>query len=178
MIYFYCDYSDQKTIDSSEILSSFIKQLLSRIEIPDHIQSTISAIYQSGIRKPDSDELLKLLFLALKLFGEVFLILDGIDECRGSNRAELLAAVQSISQSKTLTTIVKFFIASRADVDLKRAFDQHITLPILINHTAADIVPFINGIVREKIKSRQLLIRDPSLEEKIINALVKGAQGM
>lgn len=182
VVYFYCDYSDQKTLDVSEILGNFIKQLinqlLSRMEIPDDIGLMVLTTYQHGTKHPDADELLKIIFLLLKHFDKVIFLLDGIDECGGNDRMELLAAIQSILNSSIHTTTVKFFIASRPDVDLKRAFKPYIILPISVDDTTADIVPFINGIVREKVKSKELVVRDSSLVKEIIEALVNGAQGM
>lgn len=138
----------------------------------------ILTTYQHGTTKPDADDLLKILFFVLEQFSEVFLILDGVDECGGNDRTELLMAIQSILGSDTRTTTLKLFIASRPDVDLKRTFNSYITLPISVDNTTADIIPFINGIVREKVKSQELLVRDPSLVGEIIEALVNGAQGM
>lgn len=138
MVYFYCDYSNHKTLEVLGILENFILQLLLKVAIPEAIQSTLATAY-NGIRKPYVDKLLGILSMALRLFnyGQVFFVLDGIDECGDSDRIDLLAAIRSIV--KPGPTTVRFFLASRADVDLNRTFGGHICLPILIDDVTADI---------------------------------------
>lgn len=176
IVYFYCDYSNQKTLEASEIFGSFIKQLLLRAGISDEVQLKLASTYQDSISKPDSEDLLGILLLVLKTFDSVFFVLDGIDECRGNDRVELLMGIRSITKSGP--AVVRFFLASRADVDLERAFSNHIHLPISTNDVTTDIVSFVNSIVDAKIQSRDLVVRNPPLARDIVDALVKGAQGM
>lgn len=176
VIYFYCDYSDKRTVEFPVIIGSFIKQLLLQIDMPDHIQSKLETTFQFGFRHPDIDELLEILLLVLKLFNRVFIILDGIDECGSNSRVDLLAGIRLIVGSSPIT--VKLFLASRAEVDFKRVFGKYICLPISVENITSDIVSFVDGIVQAKIVSGDLVVQNPALVREIVDALVKGAQGM
>lgn len=176
IVYFYCDYSDRRTLEALGIFGNFIKQLLSKTGMSDEVQSKLADAYKNGTRTPDTDELLEILFLILKPLKSVFFVLDGIDECGGSDRGELLAGIQSIA--KLSPPVVKLFLASRAEVDFQRAFSSFMHLPISTSDVTPDIVSFVKDIVKAKVDSRELMVKDPLLEKEIVDALVKGAQGM
>lgn len=176
VVYFYCDYSNRKTLEALGIFGNFIKQLLSKTGISDEIQSKLADIYKNGTRTPDTDELLEILLLILKPLKSVFFILDGIDECGGSDRGELVAGIQSIVKLGPPT--VKLFLASRAEVDFQRAFSSFMHLPISTSDVTSDIVSFVKETVKAKVDSRELTVKDALLEKEIVDVLVKGAQGM
>lgn len=176
VIYFYCDYSDQKTVEFPGILGNFIKQLLLQIDMPNDIQSKLESTYQFGLRYPDADELLEILLLVLKHFEQVFIVLDGVNGCGRNSRVDIAAGIELIMESSPVT--IKLFIASRAVEDLGQAFGKYISLPISVGNTASDIVSFANGTVQAKIASGELVVQTQTLVEEIVDALVKGAQGM
>ena len=179
VVYFYCNHSDATTLDALQIYGSFILQLLlcrSLKEIPEEIERKIDKAYQDGRRTPDAEELLDILLLVLKLFKKVYIILDGIDECGGDDRVDCLMLIKSLDQVEQ--TVVKLLVSSRADADLKRAFKDDIHLRVSSDSTSLDIESFVNGIVQQKVTSGELKVRDPTLVDRIVEALVKGAQGM
>lgn len=176
VVYFYCDYSDVDSLDISRIVENFILQLVStKSEIPKELESTLLDAY-IGIRKPGFEELLEILSSTIKLFDNIYIILDGIDECTGSNRADLLRVAHSIIAPGS--TVVKLLIASRADVDLEKAFNNYLCLEVSGNNISADIETFVNSIISKKLESGDLVVRNPALVGEIIKALVNGAQGM
>lgn len=176
VVYFYCDYSDVDSLDIPRIVENFILQLVStKSEIPKELESTLLDAY-IGIRKPGLEELLEILSSTIKLFTNIYIILDGIDECTGSNRADLLRVIHSIIAPSS--TVVKLLIASRADVDLEKAFNNYLCLEVSGNNISADIETFVNSIISKKLESGDLVVRNPALVGEIIKALVNGAQGM
>jgi hypothetical protein len=176
VVYFYCDYSNVDSLDVNRIVENFILQLVStKSEIPEELESILLDAY-TGIRKPDFDELLDILLSTIKFFGNIYIILDGIDECTGSNRTSVLKVVHSIMAPGP--TVVKLLLASRADVDLEKAFNTCLCLQISGNDISADIETFVDSIISEKLASGALTVRNPALVGDISRALTNGAQGM
>ncbi|KAI5838978.1 hypothetical protein DFP73DRAFT_519351, partial [Morchella snyderi] len=176
VVYFYCDYANADSLDVSRIVENFILQLLStKSEIPEELGSILPDAYKE-IRKPDFDELLDILSSTIKLFDNIYIILDGIDECTGSSRTGLLKVVHSIMTPGP--TVVKLLLSSRKDVDLEKAFNTYLCLQISGNDISADIETFVDSIVSEKIASGALTVGNPELVQDISRALANGAQGM
>lgn len=120
--YYYCDYSEKKTLDAVEIFGNLARQLLSATKITDQIERKIMSFYEDGSRTPDALEVLNILMDAVSLHKVVYLVLDGLDECHGNDRVSLLSGIQSLANPTSGGSIVKAFVASRADVDIDKAF--------------------------------------------------------
>lgn len=175
VLYFYCDYSSADSLDASRIVENLILQLLStKIKIPEEIEQSLFEVYE-GEGAPDFDVLINTLLPLIKLFGRVIIVLDGIDECAGSNRVDLMRFIHSIIKSDTT---INLLLSSRPDPDISEAFSNYPCLQISGNDISADIESLVNGVIAEKLASRELVIRDPNLVVEISKALVDGAQGM
>jgi hypothetical protein len=68
-------------------------------------------------------------------------------------------------------------VASRADVDIERAFGGHLRLQIDTNNITPDIFHFTRGAVKEKIESKLAFV-DKSLAREITDVLSSKAHGM
>jgi len=99
-VHFFCDYADQKTLCAVEIFGSLAKQLLSAFKrIPEEMEKMIRNAYGDGTLIPDASTVLEILLAAVKLFSRVYIVLDGVDECRGEDRLEVIAAIRTMSSA-------------------------------------------------------------------------------
>jgi hypothetical protein len=174
--YYYCDFSDPESLEMCNILGGIIRQLLERIAIPHDIEQQIDRFYRLGTRTPTDNELVDILTSILKHFSKVFIFIDGHDECRKEEQSTILSIVHQLSQSHSPT--VKILITSREEAIISTSLKGLLCLRITAESISCDIASFVEETVKSKIRSRALIIQDPSLESDIISALINGAQGM
>ena len=181
-IYAFCDYKEEMSLNAGEILGSLTKQLLSgRGRIPEDIEKRILDVYQAGTITPEPVQVLEILVETARLCGEtVSIILDGVDECKGDDRKEILSAMRSLTalQAGAGGTIFKLFIASRADVDIERALKGSTPLSLNSSNLTKDIEFFVQEAIRARVESGELVVSDPEVLHEIITVLTEKADGM
>ena len=177
VIYYYCDYADQRTLQLDRILGSLLKQLFLNYKIPEHIELQLLQIYAGGTRLP-AESALSAVFCSsiVALYSELYIVFDGLDECAKSVWQAMLKVFKQVtamrnSNVKTFTTCVEegsisHHLANAACIQLSSAA------------TKQDIKAFVTSSVRSKIEDRDLRIRNPKLEQDIISELVSRANGM
>ena len=60
-MYYYCDYADQRTLQTDRILGTVLKQLLRGGQIPGDIGSQILRAYKDGQRTPGIQEIIDII---------------------------------------------------------------------------------------------------------------------
>lgn len=144
--------------------------------IPVDIKTKIVSAFQNGSRNPDASEVLDILLAAAKLVDQMYIVLDGIDECKGDDRAELISGMQSLSNRALGST--KLYVSSRADVDIERAFRDWSNLQLSTENIMPDIEAYIIGIIHAKSQTDELFVKDEVILEEIITTLTDKAVGM
>ena len=81
VVYYYCEYADQRTLQPINIFGTFLKQLYAKHDIPEKIEEQILQAYAHGTRSPSTKELINILGQVLALRSRVVVVLDGLDEC-------------------------------------------------------------------------------------------------
>lgn len=177
LAWFYCDYSEPRTLEPVEIIGSLIKQLLPmhRLKTSLEIQLHLEQIYGDG-RVPDLEELLETFSIVIRGLVKVFVVIDGLDECKEKERECLLLWLKAVPVPPTGT--VKLFIASRGEVDIKKALSHCLSIEVTAESVAPDIVAVVENVVRAKVAEDKLCVQDPVLVQEVIDALVHGARGM
>src|SRR5277367_5010567 len=79
--YYYCDFSDPKSLETRIILGTIIRQLLDGINISSDLEQQMDQLYRSDTRTAADDELVALLFAVVKYFSKIYVFVDGLDEC-------------------------------------------------------------------------------------------------
>src|SRR3954468_4826 len=64
--YYYCDFSDLKSLETRIILGTIIRQLLEGITISSDLEQQMDQLYGSDTRTVADDELIALLFAVVK----------------------------------------------------------------------------------------------------------------
>ena len=174
--YYYCDFSDSKSLETRIILGTIIRQLLENIIIPEGLEQKIDQFYRLGTRTATDDELISILYIVIKLFSIVYICIDGLDECGKDEQATILSVVNQLAQSDQ--TIVKILITSRQEPLISSSLRAFPYLQVSANKNSLDITTFVEETVKLNIRLGALVIRDSSLESDIISALIDGADGM
>ena len=108
----------------------------------------------------------------------VTIIIDALDECRSSQRHELLGALDVILERSA--HLVKVFVSSRDDVDIVLRLQEHPNIYISIGDNTGDIQRFIQSQIHKAQSDRRLLkgTIPPELTELITKSLTEKAGGM
>ncbi|SLM35735.1 P-loop containing nucleoside triphosphate hydrolase [Lasallia pustulata] len=172
--YFYCEYSDSRTLETFNVFGSILKQLLSRKPmLPEQVATTIKQIYAEGMSMPSRDDLVKLLRSVLGLYSRTYIVIDGLDECGKDAQEDILFIVKTLASFDR--AIVKVVVFSRENAYLSTVLKHY---PCLHTSEAAltrDIVSFVKKTVESKLEAGELVIRNPTLKEEIISELVTKA---
>ena len=176
VVYYYCDYVDQRTLQTNRIIGTLLRQFFVDDHIPKEIEARIPLGYGEGGQTLEVNELIDLLCLALKLSGPTFIVLDGLDECDKEPRQQIITLLNRLSELDGL--IAKPLILCRDEDQLLRSLQWIPQIRITPSALESDIESFVTGSVRTKLQSGELKIRNPSLENEIITELISKAHGM
>lgn len=144
--YFYCtrDSSEPRRADSMEVLFSILRQLAS--SGPDYsadkplIHSLIGKwqdrLGMDSEHRLDQDECIAVLTEICSIRG-CFIIIDALDECPQKHRQNLMDSLDTISQNST--AMVKIFVSSRPNYDIRNHFQKTPMVEILAKSNSQDI---------------------------------------
>lgn len=174
--YFYCDYADHRTLETCNILGTILLQLIRTKTIPEPLMAMIRQSYEDGLRTPETRELIAIIGAAVELFPEIFIIIDGLDECKKNVWQDVLILIKDLIQKGT--PCVKFFVSCREEDQILQGLAQYFHIQISTEAVSRDISAFIQGAVRSRLDSGDLRIYNPTLEKDITHKLEAKAQGM
>lgn len=176
VVYFYCDYADHRTLETCNILGTILLQLLRTKTIPEPLIAMIRKSYEDGLRTPETRELIAIIGAAVELFPEIFIIIDGLDECKKNVWQDVLILIKDLIQKGT--PCVKVFVSCREEDQILQGLAQYFHIQISTEAVSRDISAFIQGAVRSRLDSGDLKIHNPILEKDITHKLEAKAQGM
>ena len=148
------------------MLGAILNQLLERDGIPEPVRQAFRKGKRGfGGRAVQHSDMVKILKATITSVPEVFICIDGLDECLPKNRQELLESLQDIVQASPATRV---FISGRPHVrdEIKRYFTAAIM--ILLTPTIGDIEIFLKRRLDQDIISRAM---DDNLRAEIMNVI-------
>ena len=164
----YCDYLVHEEQSAANILGAILKQLLERDGIPDSLRQAFHMEKRRfGGRALQLLDLVKILKTTIASLPEVFICIDGLDECLPKNRRELLESLQDIVRVLPTTRI---FLSGRPHVkdEIKGYFTTAIM--ILIVPTRGDIERYLKMILD---KDTTPIAMDNNLRAKIMRVILE-----
>ena len=183
MAYYYFDFRDVKKQDRYGLLSSFLSQLSAE---SDSYYEALSQLYidnGGGTRKPTRSALLKCLkdMLSLPGRGEIFLIIDALDECPNfsgtpSAREEVLELIEELVDLELPN--VHVCVTSRPEIDIRTVLEPLTSLKISLHDEIGqkeDILEYIKSVVGSDRRMRKWIEEDRQL---VIDTLSDKADGM
>lgn len=180
LAYFYCSRNEAGRQNPTIVLSSFVRQL----SVPhqkDSMQRPIVELYEekkikgfaSGNLTHEESE--GALLQLSENYPQITLVLDALDECDKSTRDQLMDTLETlISQSPNL---VKIFIASRPDLDIKERFEGGPNLVIQAGDNRDDISKFVKDAISKSPRHWQKKVSS-ALKIEICEVLVDKSDGM
>jgi hypothetical protein len=100
----YCNFANPKTQEPKQLISSFIKQLCwKRKELSESLLGYFQR-YHGEARIPNLDTCREQFWRLAELFKEVYIIIDGLDECQEDARGQTLKFILDSSQGRERNT--------------------------------------------------------------------------
>lgn len=175
--YFYCDYSDSRTLETLNTFGSILQQLLSRKSaLPEEVATTIKQIYAEGMSLPSREDLIGLVRSVLKLPPRTYVVIDGLDECSKDAQEDVLFIVKGLANFDK--AVVKVVVFSHENAHLSSVLKHYPCVHMSEAALTRDIMSYVESTVKSKLDAGELVIRNPALKEEIISELVTKAQGM
>lgn len=175
LAFIYLKYDSPEYQDTRKILSLFIRQLCLELDqVPDHL---LDFHKKCEIRSPTNAHYISELKSLARLYQEVFIVIDALDEFNSQARQSLLDILQDLTAPPIR---IKIFVSSRRETDIETAFTiQHIPV---IQMDAADIGKdvdvFVKGRMEEWVRAPKPYLPSEKLRERVISTLVSQAHGM
>ena len=148
------------------VLGAILNQLLERDGIPEPVRQAFREGKRGfGGRAVQLSDMVKILIKTISSLREVFICIDGLDECLPKNRQGLLESLQDILQVSPTTRV---FISGRPHVqdEIKRYFTA--VVMILLTPTIGDIVRFLKRRLDQDIIPRAM---DDNLRAEIMSII-------
>lgn len=182
MIYYFFDFTDEKSLQPITVINSLIKQLVQLVD-PDDLSLELQVALQSTYAKHTTakqgfelDTRTEHIRKLCCLFRRVFVVIDGLDECARNDRRSLLNMFRTFLNGfyGNQDGILKLLLASRPEIDIKEQLDKFdlytIALSEQIEHHGVDMDFYIRSRLEPHFQDLSLL---PSHEELLADIVVK-----
>ncbi|KAH8698504.1 ankyrin repeat-containing domain protein [Talaromyces proteolyticus] len=174
--FFYCNRNETERREPLSVLQSYARQLSTPSGnlngVPKRLYSLYWNMKQKGSDlgfKSCKDELLEL----TNIYESTTLVLDALDECELDSRSQLIETIEFLTTNSK--SLIRVFISSRPDRDIKNRFVDKPNIEIQATHNAEDIRKFVNG---EIVKHGNWAEMSPALQEDIVEVLLENSDGM
>ena len=127
----YCDYLAQEEQSATNMLGAILNQLLERDGIPEAVRRAFRKGKRGfGGRAVQLSDIVKILKTTITSMREVFICIDGLDECLPRNRRELLESLQDIAWASPTTRV---FLTGRPHVrdEIRGHFAEAIMIAVI-----------------------------------------------
>jgi hypothetical protein len=181
VVFYYCDYSDKRTLEPSNVFATLARQALEQIKIlPETLALKIEQVEHDGEKLANSQAALIILQKSLKLVpGPIFVVLDGLDEATEPSQLLICNNLKQLIEKSGVS--VKLFITGRDELGSLLMLDSNVPfsrVPVSSTAISLDIENYVRSSTRRRIADGLLVITDPDLEQLIVDELVKRAKGM
>lgn len=178
LIYFYFDFNDISKQSLEKAVRSLVSQLYHKRK---DVRTEVDALYRScneGSRQPNTSKLYELFQGMLQQVGEVWLILDALDECHLRDDSFANGLLPWIKRVRGFGLNIHMLVTSRPEHDIRVAIeacscDDEI-IPLQSSLVEADIESYI----KTKTTQMKRWQNRPDVQLEIENALVQKANGM
>jgi Cdc6-like AAA superfamily ATPase len=182
LLYFYFDFNDTRKQNLEDMVTSLVSQLYTKCE---RTQKSLDALFIScsGRSQPSCQLLCKALTQMIEQAGEVWIVLDALDECRtraGSETQGLLKWIAAVLNSSQKN--IHLLVTSRPEQDISSGLndivlEEKTTVSIQSDLVKSDIETYVKVKVRQGDGLKRWRYR-PDVQDKIESHLVKKANGM
>ncbi|ETS84370.1 hypothetical protein PFICI_02395 [Pestalotiopsis fici W106-1] len=178
LLYFYFDFNDADKQSLGGAVRSLISQMYSQQKV---IRSQVEALHsscQGGDRQPDDASLHKLLHDILQHAGEVWMVLDALDECHNRDEDPRHKLLPWIKGLRDLGLNIHIMVTSRPEQDIKSSVEAWASNKEMIHLRSNLVDDDIKAYIKSKIEAMDRWKTRSDVRETIETALSQKANGM
>ncbi|WQF79156.1 Putative NACHT nucleoside triphosphatase, P-loop containing nucleoside triphosphate hydrolase [Colletotrichum destructivum] len=175
--FFFVCFDLPESMKCEQILRSLIRQALDQFSTLETLLPALEASNESFF---ETSTLLDLWSKKASSVDELFIVLDGFDECSATERKAFLNALVQMYRACNGSTRVKTLISSRESIrqEVILCDSACFTLTLGSDGIIHDLSRYVSEIVSEKLSVGELKIKDPLLAKDIIREISLGGEGM
>ncbi|KIX99306.1 uncharacterized protein Z520_04882 [Fonsecaea multimorphosa CBS 102226] len=168
--YFFCSHDDAESLKAETIIGCLARQLLSLLN-PD-VFGSVDTIGPGAL---DTDEIVASTLRMLPQNEQIFVVVDGLDEC---NEIELDILFEYLGRLLKSDHHFHIFCSSRTDLHTRygTALQPHHHLPLPVQNP--EIAQYIEHALEDRLETGDLCLGDPDIILAIRHALLEGSHGM
>ena len=175
--YFYFDFKDAQKRDADSAVRSLLSQLLLRaVMIPKSIDE-LFASYEGTGRVPPLHALLEVIRLLLPDLGQVYIVLDALDESK--YRPDLMETIETMTGWQLQN--LHLLMTSRKERDIEEVLEKIVIEDDSISLQRKEVDNDIQHYIQHRLSEDKNLAKwnkDAAVRLEIEDALVSGARGM
>jgi hypothetical protein len=174
--FFFCDYKNEATLTAVNILGATASQLArQRDDAYQLLQDYYAELHPARAlnKVADADELKNLIGAMCELFQQVFIIVDGLDEC-GDN---IRVVVEYLLELATVTDSTSIALLSRDEFEIRARLEGDFKEISIEAHTE-DLELYVRAEMERRIQIGRLRIQNLDIKDEISEQLVSLANGM
>ncbi|KAJ1329892.1 ankyrin repeat domain-containing protein 50 [Microdochium nivale] len=178
LVYFYFSFNDIAKQSAKQAVQSLITQLYnSRTDLQKDVDTLFSS-YNNGGRQLDTASLFKLLHSMIEQAGEIWIVLDALDECGERNDESAYGLFPWIKSLGNINSNVHLLVTSRPEQDIQAAFETWDRASEVIPLKSDLVSDDISAYIKEQTAAITRWRNRPDIREKIETTLVAKAGGM
>jgi hypothetical protein len=180
--YFYFDFRDIAKQDARGLLTSLLGQLSAKSDSCNNTLSQLYSQHNEGSHQPDDQSLTECLKKMLKLPGlpDVYIILDGLDECPNASgfptaRERVLDLVDELVQLGLSN--LRICVTSRLETDIGTVLKPLTSFHVSLHDESGqgqDILNYISAVVHSDRKMQRWSAEDKQLVIDVLSARAGG----
>lgn len=174
--FFFCDYKNEKSQETINMLSVLAAQLAQQSdEAFEALEAYYSTLHpeKSLHKEPSVGDLMEVVQQMAGIYGKVFIVIDGLDEC-GANVRPVLRSLKKLVQTSPSVSMALF---SRDEPEVREELADGFEHVEIAAHTE-DLELYVRAEMASRSQLGTLAVTNPTLDEEIRQALINGAKGM
>ncbi|KAL0630829.1 hypothetical protein Q9L58_010321 [Maublancomyces gigas] len=179
VVYFYCNRNHEERQDPTMIIQALVRQLCVAVPgTPAAVVAEYDKRVNRGLGTLEFQECIDFVVTLMDMHPQTTIVPDALDESNPNKRWKLIEALTAIICSSA--TLVKIFISSRDDVDIKLHLEIVPNIYIDLRDNSADIARFVPRQVTLSIE-KSMFFRGNVMDkfkEEIITTIEGKANGM
>ena len=164
-------------MNADNFLGTLIYQLLDQLKpYPESLERKLISVYNYESGALNIDDLFSVLLSASAYLPNLFVVIDGLDECNKDVLQQILDVIKGLATCQS--SVIKLFISCRDDIRITESLKAYPVLQASTVDLSNDMNNYVKGAMRSRVESGDLIIRSQELEAVIIAELTSRAHGM
>jgi hypothetical protein len=174
--YLYCSYKEPAQT-AVNLIASLLQQIVQReVNVSEvNVSDSINDLYKKHTRhqtRPSLAEFSRLLQTEARQFSRLFIVIDGLDECKDDNTRDIL-----LSEIGKLQPHLHLLITTRPHIRIAVDFFKEASL-LEIDPSHEDIEIYILARLKKESRLQEYIRKEPELENEIITRIAEITEGM